>query len=191
MCGEGCAGACLLIAAIRAERDDHLGHRKPDTTLRIYTPQWSDRDAQQSTIGQQVDPLLRAKEVVSSQITTLGSRRRTRRSFDAQPRVIEKLSAKDAMGLTVLQSMTPARRSSSTLGHIRHEGRWLSTKPSSPRSSCDLSYLIAAYLFRDLSTSGGYPPQEKPRIHIWTRWAVCPIEATAGSRRVPSSLTMR
>jgi integrase len=34
-----------------------LGHRKPDTTLRIYTHQWKQHDAQQSQIGQQLGQL--------------------------------------------------------------------------------------------------------------------------------------
>jgi site-specific recombinase XerD len=35
-----------------------LGHRKPDTTLRIYTHQWGYRDAQKSQIGQHLGQLL-------------------------------------------------------------------------------------------------------------------------------------
>ena len=35
-----------------------LGHRKPDTTLRIYTHQWGYRDAQKSEIGQHLGQLL-------------------------------------------------------------------------------------------------------------------------------------
>jgi integrase len=34
-----------------------LGHRKPDTTLRIYTHQWAYRDAQRSQVGQHLDRL--------------------------------------------------------------------------------------------------------------------------------------
>lgn len=34
-----------------------LGHRKPDTTLRIYAHQWKYREAQRSQIGQQLDRL--------------------------------------------------------------------------------------------------------------------------------------
>jgi hypothetical protein len=34
-----------------------LGHRKPDTTLRIYTHQWAYRNAQTSTIGNQLGTL--------------------------------------------------------------------------------------------------------------------------------------
>ena len=35
-----------------------LGHRKPDTTLRVYAHQWKYRDAQRSQIGQQLETLL-------------------------------------------------------------------------------------------------------------------------------------
>jgi integrase len=34
-----------------------LGHRKPDTTLRVYAHQWKYRDAQRSQIGSQLDRL--------------------------------------------------------------------------------------------------------------------------------------
>jgi hypothetical protein len=39
-----------------------LSHRKPDTTLRIYTHQWNYRDAQRSTIGEQLGNLLSPEE---------------------------------------------------------------------------------------------------------------------------------
>jgi integrase len=35
-----------------------LGHRKPDTTLRIYAHEWKERDARRSRIGQQLSQLL-------------------------------------------------------------------------------------------------------------------------------------
>jgi integrase len=35
-----------------------LGHRKPDTTLRVYAHQWKHHDAQRSEIGRQLDRLL-------------------------------------------------------------------------------------------------------------------------------------
>jgi integrase len=35
-----------------------LGHRKPDTTLRVYAHQWKHHDAQRSEIGRQLDQLL-------------------------------------------------------------------------------------------------------------------------------------
>jgi integrase len=38
-----------------------LGHRKPDTTLRIYTHQWHYRDARRSRIGHQLDPLFHTR----------------------------------------------------------------------------------------------------------------------------------
>jgi integrase len=34
-----------------------LGHRKPDTTLRVYTHQWKEREARRSRIGQQLGQL--------------------------------------------------------------------------------------------------------------------------------------
>ena len=34
-----------------------LGHRKPDTTLRVYTHQWKYRDAQKSRIGDHIGRL--------------------------------------------------------------------------------------------------------------------------------------
>jgi hypothetical protein len=34
-----------------------LGHRKPDTTLRIYAHQWKEREARRSQIGQRLGQL--------------------------------------------------------------------------------------------------------------------------------------
>jgi hypothetical protein len=34
-----------------------LGHRKPDTTLRVYAHQWKERDARRSQIGKQLGQL--------------------------------------------------------------------------------------------------------------------------------------
>jgi integrase len=53
--------ASMLIALDHSVVDvqHRLGHRKPDTTLRIYTHQWKYRDAQRSRIGQQIDQLFR------------------------------------------------------------------------------------------------------------------------------------
>ena len=34
-----------------------LGHRKPDTTLRVYAHQWKQRDARRSQIGEQISSL--------------------------------------------------------------------------------------------------------------------------------------
>lgn len=52
--------ASMLIALDVSVVDvqQRLGHRKPDTTLRIYTHQWKLRDAHKSQIGQQLDQLL-------------------------------------------------------------------------------------------------------------------------------------
>jgi integrase len=56
--------ASMLIAmdvpVVEVQR--RLGHRKPDTTLRIYTHQWRYREAQRSRIGQQLAPLFAAPE---------------------------------------------------------------------------------------------------------------------------------
>jgi integrase len=51
--------ASMLIALDHsvAEVQRRLGHRKPDTTLRIYTHQWKYRDARRSQIGQQLERL--------------------------------------------------------------------------------------------------------------------------------------
>ena len=51
--------ASMLIALDHnlADIQHRLGHRKPDTTLRIYTHQWKYRDAQKSRIGQQLGAL--------------------------------------------------------------------------------------------------------------------------------------
>ena len=34
-----------------------LGHRKPDTTLRVYAHQWKEREARRSQIGRQLGQL--------------------------------------------------------------------------------------------------------------------------------------
>jgi hypothetical protein len=50
----------MLIALNYTVTDvqQRLGHRKPDTTLRVYVHQWRTQQAKQSTIGIQVGPLL-------------------------------------------------------------------------------------------------------------------------------------
>jgi hypothetical protein len=55
--------ASMLIAmdCSLVDVQHQLGHRKPDTTLRIYTRQWQYRDAQPSRIGQQLDPLFHTR----------------------------------------------------------------------------------------------------------------------------------
>jgi integrase len=52
--------ASMLIALDHSLVDiqHRLGHRKPDTTLRIYAHQWAYRDARRSSIGHQLDQLL-------------------------------------------------------------------------------------------------------------------------------------
>jgi integrase len=51
--------ASMLIAMNYSVVDvqRRLGHRKPDTTLRIYAHEWKYREAQQSQIGEQIDRL--------------------------------------------------------------------------------------------------------------------------------------
>jgi integrase len=53
--------ASMLIALDHSVVDvqHRLGHRKPDTTLRIYTHEWKYREAQRSRIGAQIDQLFR------------------------------------------------------------------------------------------------------------------------------------
>jgi integrase len=49
-----------------------LGHRKPDTTLRVYTHQWKERDARRSQIGQQLGDLFhRHRELPQPTVTRL------------------------------------------------------------------------------------------------------------------------
>src|SRR5207248_2333371 len=51
--------ASMLIALDYSVVDvqHRLGHRKPDTTLRVYTHQWKYRDAQKSRIGDHIGRL--------------------------------------------------------------------------------------------------------------------------------------
>lgn len=51
--------ASMLIALDYSVVDvqRRLGHRKPDTTLRVYTHQWRYRDAQKSSIGDHIGRL--------------------------------------------------------------------------------------------------------------------------------------
>ena len=75
--------ASMLIALDYSliEIQRRLGHRKPDTTLRIYAHEWKYRDAQRSTIGAQLGrrfengaakapPLARLRQLVA----TLGAK---------------------------------------------------------------------------------------------------------------------
>jgi integrase len=49
-----------------------LGHRKPDTTLRVYAHQWKEREARRSQIGQQLGQLFdRGRELTAPQTTRL------------------------------------------------------------------------------------------------------------------------
>jgi hypothetical protein len=47
----------LTMAASESGVQQRLGHRKPDTTLRIYTHAWKYRDAQKSRIGAHIGQL--------------------------------------------------------------------------------------------------------------------------------------
>jgi len=49
-----------------------LGHRKPDTTLRVYAHQWKEREARRSQIGQQLGQLFdRGRELTAPSVTRL------------------------------------------------------------------------------------------------------------------------
>jgi len=49
-----------------------LGHRKPDTTLRVYAHQWKERDARRSQIGEQLGQLFRRhRELQQPAVTRL------------------------------------------------------------------------------------------------------------------------
>jgi integrase len=41
-----------------------LGHRKPDTTLRVYAHQWKEREARRSKIGQQLGRLFDGRKAL-------------------------------------------------------------------------------------------------------------------------------
>ena len=49
----------LDISIVEVQR--RLGHRKPDTTLRIYAHEWKYREARRSQIGQQLGQLFEAR----------------------------------------------------------------------------------------------------------------------------------
>jgi hypothetical protein len=69
----------IALGCTLADVQHRLGHRKPDTTLRIYTHQWGYRDAQQSTIAQRLTPLLSSDEQQSTSTPELVSPRRASR----------------------------------------------------------------------------------------------------------------
>ena len=49
-----------------------LGHRKPDTTLRVYAHQWKEREARRSQIGEQLGQLFhRDRELQRPTVTRL------------------------------------------------------------------------------------------------------------------------
>jgi hypothetical protein len=49
-----------------------LGHRKPDTTLRVYAHQWKEREARRSQIGKQLGDLFHHNhELVRPSMTRL------------------------------------------------------------------------------------------------------------------------
>jgi integrase len=49
-----------------------LGHRKPDTTLRVYAHQWKEREARRSQVGQQLGQLFeRHRELTAPTVTRL------------------------------------------------------------------------------------------------------------------------
>src|SRR6266516_5183224 len=49
-----------------------LGHRKPDTTLRVYAHQWREREARRSQVGQQLGKIFeQRRELTASTVTRL------------------------------------------------------------------------------------------------------------------------
>ncbi|MBA3736782.1 MAG: site-specific integrase [Actinobacteria bacterium] len=49
-----------------------LGHRKPDTTLRVYAHQWKEREARRSQVGEQLGQLFdRRRELTARNVTPL------------------------------------------------------------------------------------------------------------------------
>jgi hypothetical protein len=46
-----------MSESLRSDVQRRLGHRKPDTTLRVYAHQWKYREARRSQIGQQLGQL--------------------------------------------------------------------------------------------------------------------------------------
>jgi hypothetical protein len=63
-----CASGLFVLCSSRSDRSRtspmdlvdiqrRLGHRKPDTTLRVYAHEWKYRDAQRSQIGDQLGHL--------------------------------------------------------------------------------------------------------------------------------------
>jgi integrase len=55
------ASMLIALGCSLADVQHRLGHRKPDTTLRIYTHQWSYHQSQRSTIGQQLATLFNSE----------------------------------------------------------------------------------------------------------------------------------
>src|SRR5205085_4463146 len=60
--------ASMLIALDYnlVEIQRRLGHRKPDTTLRVYAHEWKYRDAQRSQIGNQLGQLFATRAAAAS-----------------------------------------------------------------------------------------------------------------------------
>jgi hypothetical protein len=48
-----------------------LGHRKPDTTLRVYAHQWKEREARRSQIGKQLGQLFNHNRALPTPMTRL------------------------------------------------------------------------------------------------------------------------
>jgi Zn-dependent protease with chaperone function len=67
----------IALGCSLADVQHRLDHRKPDATLRIYTHQWSYREAQRSTMGQQLGTLFSTGQPATS--TTLTSIHQTDR----------------------------------------------------------------------------------------------------------------
>jgi integrase len=61
----------LDVSVVDVQR--RLGHRKPDTTLRVYAHQWKYREARRSQIGQQLGQLFKERKALPAQ-TASGTR---------------------------------------------------------------------------------------------------------------------
>lgn len=54
----------LDVSVVDVQR--RLGHRKPDTTLRVYAHQWKEREARRSQIGRQLGRLFAEPKALSA-----------------------------------------------------------------------------------------------------------------------------
>jgi integrase len=57
----------LDVSLVDVQR--RLGHRKPDTTLRLYAHQWKEREARRSQVGRQLGRLLGERTLLPAPVT--------------------------------------------------------------------------------------------------------------------------